>query len=129
MSVPIDSLLLESATASPPADELQFDSSAPFRTEETLHRLPREAKKACLKQAAQRLSPALLHVVHQSTAKSRDRALAALVILIYGPTPFGGANTIKDVAIRYGMTEQHLHQLVGTLRGLLQPALPVEDHE
>jgi len=91
--------------------------------------LPQAAQKACLKEAARRLSPVLLHLVHQSTAKSRDRALAALVVLIYGPTPFGGANNIKDVATRYGMTEQNLYQVMGTLRALLQSAPPEDNHE
>jgi hypothetical protein len=94
--------------------------AAPLGADPVLNSLPEAAKKACLVDAAQRLSSALLHVVHQTTAKSRDRALAALVVLIYGPTPFGGANHIKDVAVRYGMTERNLYQSIETLRGLLQ---------
>jgi hypothetical protein len=93
----------------------------------TLRQLPWAAKKACLQHATQRLSPALLHVVHQPTMKGRDRALAALIVLIYGPTPFGGTNNIKDVATRYGMTERNLYQLMDTLRSLLQSALPTEE--
>jgi hypothetical protein len=96
--------------------------------DETVHSLPRAAKTACFKEAARRLSPALLHVIHLSTSKSRDRALAALIVLIYGPTPFGGANNIKDVAVRYGMTEQNLHQLVATMRSLLQSPLSADDN-
>ncbi len=76
-------------------------------------------RNAHLREAAGRLSAALFHVVHQSTAKGRDRSLAALIALIYGPTPFGGVNTLKEVAIRYGMTEQNLFQLMRTHRELL----------
>ncbi len=79
-----------------------------------------------LKRSAARLSAALLHVAQQSTEKRRDRALAALIVLIYGPTPFGGANNIKDVALRYGMSERNLYQLIDTLRGILQPTNPVQ---
>jgi hypothetical protein len=66
------------------------------------------------------LSAALLHVVHQPTAKGRDRSLAALVALIYGPTPFGGVNTMREVAVRYGMSEQNLFLLMKTHRELLK---------
>lgn len=76
-------------------------------------------RNAILREAAERLSAALFHVVHQPTAKSRDRSLAALVALIYGPTPFGGVNHLRDVAMRYGMTEQNLFQLMRTHRDLL----------
>lgn len=80
-----------------------------------------DAEYACLREAAKKLTAALLHVVNQPTSKGRDRALAALIALIYGPTPFGGANTFKEVAMRYGMTEQNLYSLMRTLRALLQP--------
>ncbi len=76
-------------------------------------------RDAYLREAAGRLSAALFHIVHQSTSKGRDRALAALVALIYGPTPFGGVNTLKEVATRYGMTEQNLFHLMRTHRELL----------
>jgi len=79
-----------------------------------------------LLEATERLSTALLHVVHQPTAKGRDRSLAALVALIYGPTPFGGVNTLKDVAMRYGMTEQNLFQLMRGHRELLARAAEPE---
>ena len=59
-------------------------------------------------------------------AKGRDRSLAALVALIYGPTPFGGVNTLKDVAMRYGMTEQNLFQLMRGHRDLLARAAEPE---
>jgi hypothetical protein len=127
MTVRTDSSLFEPAV--PYAVENQSEPAAQpaDASAEVVHRLPRSAKIACLKQATQRLSPALLHIVHQSTAKSRDRSLAALVVLIYGPTPFGGANNVKDVATRYGMTEQNLHHLIGTLRGLLQSPVSSDD--
>jgi hypothetical protein len=76
-------------------------------------------RNAILREAAERLSAALFHVVHQPTSKGRDRSLAALVALIYGPTPFGGVNSLRDVAMRYGMTEQNLFQLMRTHRDLL----------
>jgi hypothetical protein len=76
-------------------------------------------RNAILREAAERLSAALFHVVHQPTSKGRDRSLAALVALIYGPTPFGGVNNLRDVAMRYGMTEQNLFQLMRTHRDLL----------
>jgi hypothetical protein len=79
-----------------------------------------------MREATERLSAALLHVVHQSTAKGRDRSLAALVALIYGPTPFGGVNTLKEVAMRYGMTEQNLFQLMRSHRELLARAADPE---
>jgi len=79
-----------------------------------------------LLEATERLSTALLHVVHQPTAKGRDRSLAALIALIYGPTPFGGVNTLKDVAMRYGMTEQNLFQLMRGHRELLARAAEPE---
>jgi hypothetical protein len=72
-----------------------------------------------LREAAGRLSEALFQVVHQPTAKGRDRSLAALVALIYGPTPFGGVNSLRDVAMRYGMSEQNLFQLMRVHRDLL----------
>jgi len=71
------------------------------------------------REAAERLSAALFHVVHQPTSKGRDRSLGALVALIYGPTPFGGVNSLKEVATRYGMTEQNLFQLMRAHRELL----------
>jgi hypothetical protein len=125
MTVLSDLLLFEPAQMPAAAGEPEPASPAAL-ADDTDHKLPQAAEKACLKRAAQRLSPVLLHVVHQSTTKSRDRALAALIVLIYGPTPFGGANNIKDVAKRYGMTERNLYQLIDTLRGLLQSALPTE---
>jgi hypothetical protein len=76
-------------------------------------------RNALLREAAERLSAALFHVVHQTTSKGRDRSLAALVALIYGPTPFGGVNNLRDVAMRYGMTEQNLFQLMRAHRDLL----------
>jgi hypothetical protein len=76
-------------------------------------------RNAILREAAERLSAAIFHVVHQPTSKGRDRSLAALVALIYGPTPFGGVNSLRDVAMRYGMTEQNLFQLMRTHRDLL----------
>jgi len=82
--------------------------------------------RAYLLQAAQRLSPALLYIAHQSTAKSRDRAFAAFIVLVYGPTPFGGVNTIKEVSKRYGMTERNLFQLMETIRSLLQSEAEAE---
>jgi len=91
--------------------------------------LPKAAKKLCMKQAAERLSPALLHVVQQPTIKRRDRALAALIALIYGPTPFGGANTLKEVALRYSMTEQNLHALMNAQRALLVPNHASQPHD
>jgi hypothetical protein len=84
------------------------------------------ARNIYLLEATERLSTALLHVVHQPTAKGRDRSLAALVALIYGPTPFGGVNTLKDVAMRYGMTEQNLFQLMRGHRELLERAAEPE---
>jgi hypothetical protein len=80
----------------------------------------------CLHEAAERLSTALFQVVHQPTAKGRDRSLAALVALIYGPTPFGGVNSLREVAVRYGMSEQHLFQLMRVHRHLLAGALDPE---
>jgi len=79
-------------------------------------------RNAYLLEAAERLSAALLNVVHQPTVKRRDRSLAALVALIYGPTPFGGVNSLRDVATRYGMTEQNLFQLMRGHRELLARA-------
>jgi hypothetical protein len=76
-------------------------------------------RNAYLREAAGRLSAALFQVVHQPTAKGRDRSLAALVALIYGPTPFGGVNSLRDVAMRYGMSEQNLFQLMRVHRDLL----------
>jgi hypothetical protein len=73
-----------------------------------------------LREAARSLSTALYHVIHQPTAKGRDRSLAALVALIYGPTPFGGVNTLREVAVRYGMTEQNLFRLMKAHRELLK---------
>jgi len=81
-----------------------------------------DSRDAHFLEAAERLSAALFHVVHQPTAKSRDRSLGALVALIYGPTPFGGVNSLKEVASRYGMTEQNLFQLMRTHRELLSRA-------
>ena len=129
MTVPIASFSDESAPAFAAAEESESPPPIAVSSDDTLHQLPHAAKIACLREVAQRLSPALLHVAHQSTAKSRDRALAALIVLIYGPTPFGGANNVKDVAIRYGMTEQNLHQLIGTLRSLLQPPPEPEERD
>jgi hypothetical protein len=116
----------------PDADFLPIGESAPRvpasrPRADDLRTLSRADREACLKEATERLSPLLLHVAHQTTAKSRDRALAALIVLIYGPTPFGGANTLKEVAMRFGMTEQNLHQLVGTLRSLLQSPRATEE--
>jgi hypothetical protein len=79
-----------------------------------------------LREAAERLSTALFQVVHQPTAKGRDRSLAALVALIYGPTPFGGVNSLRDVAMRYGISEQHLFQLMRVHRDLLARAVDPE---
>ena len=79
-----------------------------------------------LREAAERLSTALFQVVHQPTAKGRDRSLAALVALIYGPTPFGGVNSLREVAVRYGMSEQHLFQLMRVHRDLLARAVDPE---
>jgi hypothetical protein len=76
-------------------------------------------RNACLREAAERLSAALFQVVHQPTSKGRDRSLAALVALIYGPTPFGGVNSLRDVAMRYGMSEQNLFHLMRVHRDLL----------
>jgi hypothetical protein len=82
-------------------------------------------RSAYLREAAERLSTALLNVVHQPTAKGRDRSLAALVALIYGPTPFGGVNSLRDVAMRYGMTEQNLfHLMRGHRESLSRAAEP-----
>jgi hypothetical protein len=125
MTVLSDLLLFEAAQVPAAPDESEL-TSPPAPAVDIAHKRPHAAERACLKRATQRLSPALLHVVHQSTTKSRDRAMAALIVLIYGPTPFGGANNIKDVAKRYGMTERNLYQLIDTLRGLLQSALPAE---
>lgn len=83
-------------------------------------------RNAYLREAAERLSAALLHVVHQPTSKGRDRSLAALVALIYGPTPFGGVNSLREVATRYGMTEQNLFQLMRGHRDLLASAADPE---
>jgi hypothetical protein len=83
-------------------------------------------RNTCLHEAAERLSTALFQVVHQPTAKRRDRSLAALIALIYGPTPFGGVNSLRDVAMRYGMSEQHLFQLMRVHRHLLAGALDPE---
>ena len=83
-------------------------------------------RNAYLREAAERLSAALFHVVHQPTSKGRDRSLAALVALIYGPTPFGGVNSLRDVAMRYGMTEQNLFQLMRGHRDLLSSAADPE---
>jgi hypothetical protein len=130
MTVLSDLLLIEPAPADAATEDFEIASLSAPDGGDPQHKLHRAAEKACLKRAAQRLSPALLHVVHQSTTKSRDRALAALVVLIYGPTPFGGTNNIKDVAKRYGMSERNLYQLIDTLRGLLQSALPADEiHE
>jgi hypothetical protein len=79
-----------------------------------------------LREAAGRLSEALFQVVHQPTSKGRDRSLAALVALIYGPTPFGGVNSLRDVATRYGMSEQNLFQLMRVHRDLLARAADPE---
>jgi hypothetical protein len=79
-----------------------------------------------LREAAERLSTALFQVVHQPTSKGRDRSLAALVALIYGPTPFGGVNNLRDVAMRYGMSEQNLFQLMRVHRDLLARAADPE---
>ncbi len=76
-------------------------------------------RNACLRQAAERLSTALSQVIHQPTSKGRDRSLAALVALIYGPTPFGGVNSLREVAMRYGISEQNLFQLMRGHRELL----------
>jgi hypothetical protein len=83
-------------------------------------------RNAYLREAAERLSAALFQVVHQPTSKARDRSLAALVALIYGPTPFGGVNSLRDVAMRYGMTEQNLFQLMRGHRDLLARAAEPE---
>jgi len=83
-------------------------------------------RNAYLREAAERLSAALFQVVHQPTSKGRDRSLAALVVLIYGPTPFGGVNSLRDVAMRYGMTEQNLFQLMRGHRDLLSRAADPE---
>ena len=83
-------------------------------------------RNAYLREAAERLSAALFHVVHQPTSKGRDRSLAALVVLIYGPTPFGGVNSLRDVAVRYGMTEQNLFRLMRGHRDLLSRAADPE---
>jgi hypothetical protein len=83
-------------------------------------------RNAYLREAAERLSAALFHVVHQPTSKGRDRSLAALVALIYGPTPFGGVNSLRDVAMRYGMTEQNLFRLMRGHRDLLSRAADPE---
>jgi hypothetical protein len=127
--LPFDAFSSEFASSSSIANGLEPRPPADSGGERAVHKIPEAAQKACLKEAARRLSPVLLHLVHQSTAKSRDRALAALVVLIYGPTPFGGANNIKDVATRYGMTEQNLYQVMGTLRALLQSTPPADDRE
>jgi hypothetical protein len=83
-------------------------------------------RNAYLREAAGRLSEALFQVVHQPTSKGRDRSLAALVALIYGPTPFGGVNSLRDVAMRYGMSEQNLFQLMRVHRDLLYRAADPE---
>jgi hypothetical protein len=121
------SLAPESPLPEPPPSAEDTELLASLSVSDEFEGLPPAAKRACLKEVARRLSPALLHIVHQPTAKSRDRALAALVVSIYGPTPFGGTNSIKEVATRYGMTERNLHQLISTLRGLLQPAFPAQE--
>lgn len=77
-------------------------------------------RAALLREAARCLSDSLYHVIHQPTAKGRDRSLAALVVLIFGPTPFGGVNTLREVAVRYGMTEQNLFRLMKAQRDLLK---------
>lgn len=79
-----------------------------------------------LREAAERLSSALFQVVHQPTSKGRDRSLAALGALIYGPTPFGGVNSLREVAMRYGMSEQNLYQLMRVHRDLLACAADPE---
>jgi hypothetical protein len=89
--------------------------SLPSRGAETVS----PERNTYLREAAERLSAALFNVVHQPTAKGRDRSIAALVALIYGPTPFGGVNSLRDVAMRYGMTEQNLFQLMRGHRELL----------
>jgi hypothetical protein len=83
-------------------------------------------RNAYLLEAAERLSAALFQVVHQPTSKGRDRSLAALIALIYGPTPFGGVNSLRDVAMRYGMSEQNLFQLMRVHRDLLARAAEPE---
>jgi hypothetical protein len=83
-------------------------------------------RNTLLRETAERLSSALFHVVHQPTSKGRDRSLAALVALIYGPTPFGGVNNLRDVAMRYGMSEQNLFQLMRIHRELLARAADPE---
>jgi hypothetical protein len=129
MNSPHELFPLEAASAEGEIEQTDARLTRHADVESPIHSLPHSAKKACLKEAARRLSPALLHIVHQSTAKSRDRTLAALVVLIYGPTPFGGANNVKDVATRYGMTEQNLHQLIANLRDLLRSPLQADSHE
>jgi hypothetical protein len=117
-------------------DEYETASTEPsFRTgtSEPLHNafsgspnLGPPERNAYLREAAGRLSTALFQVVHQPTAKGRDRSLAALVALIYGPTPFGGVNSLRDVAMRYGISEQHLFQLMRVHRDLLARAADPE---
>jgi hypothetical protein len=106
--------------------------SEPGEPEHPLNALPYvpdfapSERNALLREAAERLSSALFHVVHQPTSKGRDRSLAALVALIYGPTPFGGVNNLRDVAMRYGMSEQNLFQLMRIHRELLARAADPE---
>ena len=121
---------IESVVNSLSENEAEFSSSSDAEFSDHLDRvLPKSVKKFCMRQAAERLSPALLHVVQQPTIKRRDRALAALIALIYGPTPFGGANTLKEVAIRYSMTEQNLYALMNTQRALLAPSQATQPHD
>jgi hypothetical protein len=124
-SAPLPSPRIEAAT---PASEPPFPSEV--RSPDLPQNQPAANSAAerniYLLEATERLSTALLHVIHQPTAKGRDRSLAALVAVIYGPTPFGGVNTLRDVAMRYGMTEQNLFQLMRGHRDLLARAAEPE---
>ncbi|HVT92614.1 MAG TPA: hypothetical protein VHD76_07200 [Bryobacteraceae bacterium] len=110
------------ATALPAGLTAESDFAAEPATEEIAPPVPSTAKRICLKGAAIRLYPAFQDVFRLPHALSRDRAFVGLIVAIYGPTPFGGANTVKDVALRYGITEQHLHALIGKALRSLQAA-------
>lgn len=117
---PTGALARGQATDGPPGSELEGgDRPPPDDLPPRGTAFDPAERNAYLREAAERLSTALFQVIHQPTTKGRDRSLAALVALIYGPTPFGGVNSLREVAMRYGMTEQNLFQLMRGHRDLL----------
>lgn len=72
---------------------------------------------------ANALRPCFESILQNRSQLRRDRAYAGFILAIFGPTPFGGVNSAREVAARYRMTEQNLHTLAGRYTALLERSL------